>query len=154
MGAKSSTYTPTPSDLGEEISVAVVAKRTGFVSSEPETSDRVTVVEGAAITASKAPTLTVGGKTVKSVKLGQSIAATAGTWPVAAVSLHYQWQVDRGDGNGWVDLADADSKSLYLDGALADDFAATYKYRVEVTGTRTGYLAGAPTYSAALALVP
>lgn len=151
-GATAATFTPRVLDLGEEISVAVVARATGYPDSAAEASASVTVMPGAAIRASAVPTLSVGGKTVKALKLGTEVAATAGTWPVAALSIRYQWQVDRG--SGFVDLAGATAQTLLLDDTIGADFAVGFRYRVVVTAERAGYRDSDPVTSAALTVIP
>lgn len=151
-GATASSYTPIAPDLGEELTVVVTPVRSGYPEADGADANSVTVVEGVALKASKAPALTVGGKTVKSVKSGQTITTTAGTWPVSALTLHYQWQVDRADGEGWVDLEGQNRKTLHLDAAEYGDVTDAYLFRVEVTATRTGFATGEPAYSKALPL--
>jgi hypothetical protein len=163
QGAILNTYTPLIADLGEEISVAVTAKKTGYPDSLPAQSASVTVEPGAAISASAVPKLSVLALAAIKVKMGQTVATTAGTWPIAALSMDYQWQVDRLDGNGFVDLFDANTKTLFIDpdGYYLDDadeliddldFAIGYKYRVVVSAERVGYLTGPPTTSLPITL--
>ncbi len=79
------------------------------------------------------------------------------------MSLEYQWQVDRLDGNGFVDLFDANTKTLFIDpdGYYRDDasgfdrdFDIGYKYRVVVSAERVGYLEGPNATSSAVAIIP
>lgn len=150
-GATGATFTPTVRELGDEIAVSVVATRTGMPSSAPVVSESVTVVTGAAVKASAAPVLTVGGAKVTSVRSGQTIASTTGTWPTVALDLRRQWQVDRRDGAGYVDLVGRTGASLRLDAAGAGtDFAKGFRYRVVVTAHAAGYEPGAPAVSAAI----
>lgn len=153
-GATSQSYTPIVTNVDEEISVIVVAKKSGVPSSLGYSSTSVTVEPGAAVKASARPLLTVGGKTVTTAKMNSLVVATAGTWPVASLNLSYQWQVNRGDGNDFVDIEGANSKQLRLDSTLPDDFATNYLYRVVVSASRTGYLTGPQTVSSNLKLIP
>jgi hypothetical protein len=163
-GANTNSYTPIIADLGEEISVAVTAKKTAFPDSAPEKSAAVTVEPGAPISPSAAPALSVLAKAAKSLKFGQTVSTTAGTWPVAALSLSYQWQVDRLDGAGFTDVVGATTKSLLIDadGYFSDtadpavdpeDFTLGFKYRVLVHADRTGYQDGPPAVSTGLTLI-
>jgi hypothetical protein len=152
--ATSSTYVVLPSDLADDISVTVQPVKAGLLPTTPLESNAVTVQPGAAVVATKAPALTVGGKTVTFVVIGNVINATAGTWPAVALDLTYQWQVDRHDGSGFVNLAGETGHQLYLssDSADATDFAVGYSYHVVVSATRVGYLDSPPTVSAALTM--
>jgi hypothetical protein len=139
-GATSSSYTPLVADLGEELAVSVVAKKSGFVSSAPAVTTSVTVAAGAAAAATAAPVVTVNGVLVTSVKLGQTIKSTGGTWPAVAGSLSYQWQVAGSPDGPWADLAGQTAATLLLDESNPTDFAIEGRYRVVVTATRAGYL--------------
>ena len=152
--ATGATYTPLVTDLDNDLSVQVTAVKTGLPNGDAPVSNAVTVQLGAAIAASKAPTLTVAGKSVKSLKLGTVVTASAGTWPLAALSLGYQWQVwDPTAGTpAWVDIDGATTKQLALDAGDTELFAVGFKYRVEVSAAHAGYADAAPTYSAALAI--
>ncbi|HEY4152225.1 MAG TPA: hypothetical protein VGM38_02780 [Pseudolysinimonas sp.] len=154
-GATLNTYTPIVSDLGEDISVSVVAKKTGYPDSSAAESARVTIQPGAAISASALPTLSVLGKAAVKAKLNQTVNATAGTWPIAALELTYQWQVNRADGSGFVDLADQTTKSLLIDYANDPaDYANGFTYRVVVSAHRAGYLQGPNATSAIITIAP
>jgi hypothetical protein len=152
-GATSSSYTPLVSDLGEELAVSVVAQKSGYTSSEPAVTSSVTVAAGAAATATAAPVLTVNGVLVSSVKLGQTIKSTGGTWPAVAGSLSYQWQVAASSDGPWADLAGQTAATLLLDASNPTDFAIEGRYRVVVTATRAGYLP-ASSSSRVLTIVP
>lgn len=153
-GAVASTYVPIVADLDNEISVTVTAIKTGYPAGVPVSSNSLTIEPGAAIKASAVPVLTVDARASKTARLGKTVIATAGTWPIAALSLTYQWQVNRNDGAGYVDLDGAASKSLVLDASSADDFAAGFTYRVVVSATRAGYLTGPVAISAPLTALP
>jgi hypothetical protein len=155
IGATSSKYVPAPTDLGSEVSVLVTAHRSGFTASTPTASLSLTVDLGKPFVATGAPTLSVAGKSVTSLKLGTTVSATPGHWPTSALVLSYQWQVDTGA--GWVDLdpnvtgESVTSQTLVLDAADdPTDFAIGYSYRVVVTAEIAGYEAAAPITSVAL----
>jgi hypothetical protein len=150
--ATASTYTPLGTDLDNDLSVAVTAVKTGLDAAAPVFSNAVTIDPGAAIVASKAPSLTVSAKTVKSLKLGQVVAASSGVWPVAALSLSYQWQVELAGTSTWTDLDGQTTKTLYLDPDDSADFAIGNSYRMDVSALRVGYLTGADAISASLAI--
>jgi hypothetical protein len=138
IGATGSTFTPRVEDVGETIHVVVNAFRSGVEGSGDIESTMGYVDPGAAVKATKLPKLTVAGKSVTSLKLGQTVAATTGSWPTSALELTYQWQVDDGAGS-FRDIAGANDPTLFLDG-VSSDFDVTFKYRVKITGTRSGYL--------------
>ncbi|MFN4002328.1 hypothetical protein [Microcella sp.] len=137
VGATSSTYTPLVGDLGDEIGVTVVARKTGYPNSTPTASPTLTVGLGAAVSASGLPLLRVGGLAVTGVLVTQTVTTTAGTWPAVGLDLRYQWQINRGDGN-WVDLEGEDQKSLVIE--EIPDIEIGQSVRVVVTASRAGYL--------------
>jgi hypothetical protein len=155
VGATGTTFVPAESELGDDINVAVAAHRVGFGSSNPAASLAVTVGLGTAAKATAGPRLSVAGKTVTSLKRGTTVATTVGTWSTSGLVFSYQWQVNRNDGNGYVDLATTDSGSSTLllnSGGDPSDFALLYSYRVVVTAERSGYLPSAPITSGALTI--
>ena len=120
------------------ISVLVTAVKTGYPSSAPVESTVATVEMGAPIKATAIPTLSVGAVVAKTARLGRTVIATAGTWPISALSLTYQWQVNRNDSAGYVNLAGATTKQLLLNSAIPADFMEGFTYRIVVSATRTG----------------
>jgi hypothetical protein len=146
--AKTSSYTPIVDDLGEEISVRVTAKRTGFADSVATSSNKVTVLEGAAVAATKATSTKVGTKVVTTVKAGQTVLATPATWPNVGSTITQGWQVSLDGGTTWQALTQAGTSLL-----VASPLSPGDKVRFAVTATRAGY---APTTSAspALTIVP
>jgi hypothetical protein len=152
-GATSSTYVVPSSALDDTIAVEIVAHRTGVPDSAQYSSNALVVQAGAAPVASAVPTLTVNGSKITKLELGQTIAASKGTWPSSVLAFQYQWQVNTG--GGFTDISGADGNTLTLD-ATHDptDFAIGYSYRVEVTGLRSGYADSAPAMSATVELKP
>jgi hypothetical protein len=153
-GATASSFTPLVSDLGEDLAVGVTPVKSGYSAGDEVLSNAVTVSLGLAVKASKVPALSVAGKAATSAKLGQSVKATAGTWPVAALGLTYQWQVDRHDGNGWVDIEGQTTNSLFLEETDEDYAAVGYSIRVQVSATQAGHAAAPDAVSAGLTIKP
>ncbi|MCA1942716.1 MAG: hypothetical protein LDL15_03840 [Yonghaparkia sp.] len=151
-GATAKTYTPLVSDLGEEIAVTVVARKTGYPNSDEVSSPSLTVGLGAAVTATANPRIGVGTSTTATttVRADQTLRATAGTWPVVGMVVRYQWQIDRVDGNGWVDLEGQDDRDLTVDVDTIDGLTAGLKLRVVVRVERAGYVDAAPIMSASV----
>lgn len=125
-GATTATYVPHADDLvgAAQLAVRVVAARAGGVQSAPATSTAVTVQRGPAPTASVGPA--VSGTPV----VGQTLSATAGTWP-AGVTTSLQWLRDGSP------IAGASGTSYVL---LAADVGRAVSVRV--TGSRAGYTDG------------
>lgn len=85
-GATGSTYVVGASDVGQPISVAVTAGRSGFTSATAGTSPSAKVIPGT-FTRKSAPTVT------GTPRVGSRLTATPGTWsPDAAVD--FQWSAD------------------------------------------------------------
>jgi len=82
-GATSNTYTLVMADFGKTITVKVTGAKTSYFSSS-QTSAATGSVTGAALT--RTPTPTISG----SLKVGQVLTATAGTWDTG-VTLKYRW---------------------------------------------------------------
>jgi hypothetical protein len=140
IGATANTYTPIPADISTEIGVTVVARKTGYPDSDPVSSLTLTVAPGAAATATANPLLRVGGLAATGVSIGQTVTTTAGTWPAVGLDLRYQWQIDRKDGSGWVDLEGHERKSLVINDETIAELAAGQSVRVVVAASRSGYL--------------
>ena len=140
-GATSKSYTPIAEDLDEELAVVVTGTVSG-VSPGTATSNSVTVEAGTAPKPTKAPAITVGGKSVTKTTLGKTLVATSGTWKTPGVELTHQWQLN--DGGEWIAIDGATSKTLKLD---AEAFASGSKVRVVVIATAAGYATSSPAAS-------
>ena len=140
-GATSPSYTPIAEDLDEDLAVVVTARIAG-VAPGVATSNSVTVEAGAAPKPTKAPAITVGGKSVTKTTLGKTLVASTGTWKKSGLAFSHQWQVS--DGGEWVDIEGATSKTLKLS---ADAFASGSKVRVVVVATAAGYATSSPAAS-------
>ncbi|MDQ1572395.1 MAG: hypothetical protein QOF79_3069 [Actinomycetota bacterium] len=89
--ATHATYTLTPEDLSQNISVAVSASRSGYANSDAVDSDTANVTVGAAPSVVKAPKITS--------TLSQGIrhfTVANGTWSLPGAVATYSWQVDGG----------------------------------------------------------
>ena len=105
---------------------------------------------GAAITKGKALKLgsarmLVNGKAGKSLHLGSTLSAPLSGLPKDAVSVAYQWQVDRG--YGWRAIAGANNSTLTLSKTSSTTSHVGYKYRVVTTVERSAYAAAKPVAS-------
>lgn len=119
-GASSSTYTPTAAQAGADISVAVTPSQPEYGPLGAQTSTALTV---AAATLSRGTASVTG-----TAKVGDTLAAHAGSWGPGRVTVRYQWYA-----NG-VKIAGATRTSLAL---TASQYAK--KITVEVTGSESGY---------------
>lgn len=138
-GVTGNSYTPLPQDEGEELSYSVVATKVGFGASDVRTStNHVTVQLGAKPVASKAPTVTVGGKAVTSVARGATLTATPGTWSTPGVALSYSWQYSTDNGANW-NWLNTVSSTLVVN---PEDFAAGNRIRLLVYTSKAGYNEG------------
>jgi surface antigen len=86
-GATERTYTPTPDQAGDAISVQVTAHRPGY-NSFTSTSAPTDAVALGEIKSLSAPT--VRGRAM----VGQLLAAGVGSWSVTPASIAYRWRVD------------------------------------------------------------
>jgi alpha-tubulin suppressor-like RCC1 family protein len=119
-GATDSTYVTNTGDLGKDISVAVTATKTGYVT-KTLTSDRTSTINPLDITI--APVPTIAG--VASV--GSILTATVGAWsPGVAVGI--QWY------RGGTAIAGATGSTYLL-----TDADEGLQMTVVTTGTKTGY---------------
>lgn len=135
-GATTASYIPKVGDLGEDLSVTVTARRTGFANSDPTATIAVTVTPGAATKATKAPVLTVSKKVVTTVKAGQTVAAALAVWPSGPLSVESEWQVRSAPDQPWTTLP-VENVGSYLVGVPAGS-----QLRVVSTATRSGHLQG------------
>lgn len=121
-GAVAATYIAQPADVGAALRVTVVGTKTGY---EPvaQTSAFTGLVAEAEFTATPSPT--ISGKP----QAGQTLTALPGEWAPDPVNFAYQWY--RG--------------TTRIPGATAADYVVQdadvrYPLKVEVTGSRDGYL--------------
>jgi protocatechuate 3,4-dioxygenase beta subunit len=135
MGATGSSYTPIADDVDERINVIVTVSKTGSTGDTFASTTSPTVELGTAPLATKAPALTVSGKTVTKVALGKSLAIGTGTWNATGVVYGYTWQSSV-DGITWTTIDGALTKKLVLD---ADLFESGQKIRALVTASKSGY---------------
>jgi Carboxypeptidase regulatory-like domain len=89
-GVTGSSWTPTPTTYGDDITVAVTASRAGYV---PVTVDSATVTVGlgAAATALVAPVIT---------KSGSTYTVSPGSWNLDGLTFTYDWRVGDQEGAG------------------------------------------------------
>ncbi|MFE4311029.1 hypothetical protein ACFRR6_33830 [Streptomyces sp. NPDC056891] len=122
-GATASTYTIPSTIQGKQLSVAVIARKTGHPTLTAVSGSLA--VKGAAPKATKAPALT------GTVKVGRTLTLNRGTWTPAPTSYAYQWYA-----NGRA-----------ISGATRATFTLTKAQRgtritVRVTAHRTGHISG------------
>ena len=133
-GATASTYTPTATQKGKRISVAVTATKTGYISANA-TSAQTAVVAAGIITNSTLPTI-AGTK-----RVGYTLTANVGTWSPGGLTYRYQWF------RGTTAISGATARTYKLPAAMSRQ-----KIRVRVTAIRPGYtsLAKYSAYTAAI----
>ncbi|MFF9426139.1 hypothetical protein [Streptomyces sp. NPDC014746] len=122
-GATASTYTIPATLQGKQLSVAVVARKTGHPT--------LTAVSGAAAVQGVAPRATRTPSLSGTVRVGRTLTLNRGTWTPAPTSFAYQWYA-----NGRA-----------VSGATRATFTLTKAQRgtkitVRVTALRTGHLNG------------
>ena len=83
-GATASTYVPVAADVGNTLTVSVVATNSGG-SSSPATSAATSAVIDISPTNSAVPTIS------GTAQVGQTLTATTGTWTHNPTSFTYQW---------------------------------------------------------------
>ena len=120
-GANGPTYTLTPDDLRTRISLRVTGAKTAY-SPNTITSASTALIDPAILTAT--PTPTISG----TLKVGNVLTATPGSWGPAPVDLKY----------AWFRSGTSDPVGLGATYTLApDDLGKTMT--VQVTGSKTGY---------------
>ncbi|HEY2645090.1 MAG TPA: carboxypeptidase regulatory-like domain-containing protein [Galbitalea sp.] len=123
-GATGGSYSPLPSDAGNEISVEVIGSAPGLTTRVAE-SNRMIVQEASAPLATTSPTITGLGTA------SSPLVVSTGTWSIAGLVFSCQWS----DQNG--EIAGATSNSLVLPvGDVRGNISVT------VTATRYGYADG------------
>jgi len=83
-GATSSTFTPSPAELGKHLAVEVTARRPGYLTAVIESPATAAVLPGTN-SAVRRPAIT------GLPYVGRTLTATPGTWAVAPTSVDYQW---------------------------------------------------------------
>ena len=119
-GATSSTYVPSATDVGDHLRVLVTA--TNGKGQGAAASASTPAVPAGAPASSAAPSVT------GTLRTGQTLAASSGTWRPAPASYGYQWQRSTNAGASWSSIAGAIGSSYQL--ATADEQA---QVRVVVT---------------------
>ena len=132
-GATASTFTITPAQLGQTVTVAVTGTETGYTTATKESAATAAVVAGALT----APTPTISGVAA----VGSTLTAVPGVWGPGAVALTYQWKA-----NGAA-ISGATAATFTISAAQLGSTVT-----VAVTGTETGY-ATATSESAATATI-
>jgi surface antigen len=120
-GQTSRTFTPRPEDLGQPVSVEVVATRPGYLTAVLSSTATADTLAGV-IRSTTAPEVT------GTPMLGRTLHASTGSWSVTPDSLAYQWYSGRSPIVGATDPA-------YVP-TWAD---AGHRIHVRVTATATGY---------------
>ncbi|GAB6936590.1 hypothetical protein ACQP60_16885 [Isoptericola variabilis] len=118
-GATTSAYTPTASVKGKSLSVRVTGKKAGYTSVTRSSAGKTV---GAGVFSAPAP------KISGTVRVGNKVSVTRGTWKPSATTYRYQWRV-----NG-----------VKITGATKSSYTIPSKYAgknltVTVTGSRAGY---------------
>jgi hypothetical protein len=129
-GATSPALALTPSDIGDEFTVAVTVSRVNFTTAT-FTSAATKAVTPGVLTSTKTPS--VSG----TARVGSTVTASPGSWTPSGTTYAYQWLA-----NG-AKIAGATSQSLLIPGSVADD-----KLSVKVTASKTGYANAAATSAA------
>jgi len=84
-GATTSSFTPSPAELGKKLAVVVTARRPGYLTSVVESPATQPVLPGTN-TVIDLPAISGGVPQV-----GKALTATSGTWAVTPNSIAYQW---------------------------------------------------------------
>jgi surface antigen len=120
-GATSRSFTPSPQQFGQPLSLVVTAERAGYLTAVVTTPETADVLPGV-ITSTTAPA--VSGTAM----LGHTLDATSGGWSITPDAITYQWYAGRKAIAGAKD-------STYQ--PTADD--AGKRLHVEVTASAYGY---------------
>lgn len=134
-GATSSTYSPSPAEVGKHLAVVVTARRPGYLTAVVESASTAAVLPGnnSVVHAPEISGLPHVGKT---------LTASQGTWAVAPSSVDYQWY----------------AAGVAIDGATSATFTPSedqldQRLRVEVTARADGYEARTASSSATTPVV-
>jgi surface antigen len=120
-GATSSTFTPSPAELGKHLAVEVTARRPSYLTAMIESSATAAVLPGAnSVTQPPA----ISGLP----HVGRTLTATPGTWAVRPTSVDYQWYADGAA------IADATSTTFIPTAAQLDQ-----RLTVRITAHADGY---------------
>ena len=128
-------YDPREEESDPETPAAVTGDETPAEVSEGETPAETVEGENGTVVAeaeTKAPerTVTIRSSQGDVVTEGEIIYLTSKLKGFDGLDIAYQWQVDRGDGAGWVDVEGANrSKHMFV----ADKETITYSWRLIVT---------------------
>jgi surface antigen len=87
-GATDRTFTPRPMDVGQQVTVHVIASRPGYLTAVQSTAPIAAVLPGV-IRSTEAPALT--GHAV----VGHRLHATSGSWSLTPDQVTYQWYAGR-----------------------------------------------------------
>ena len=120
-GATSSTFTPSPAELGKTLAIEVTARHPGYLSAVIASSGTAAVLPGAN-SVTQAPA--ISGLPY----VGRALTATPGTWAVTPTSVDYEWYADG------VAIADATSSTFTPTEAQLDQ-----RLTVRVTAHADGY---------------
>jgi uncharacterized protein YkwD len=118
--ATGSNYVATTGDIGKSLTVTVSGAKAGYPG-VAKTSAATSKITGR-LTATPIPRIS------GTVKVGQTLTATAGTWSPAPVGLSYQWK------RAGVDIAGATARTYVVRPTDAEASLA-----VTVTGKKSGY---------------
>ncbi|MFL6002955.1 MAG: CHAP domain-containing protein [Nocardioides sp.] len=130
-GATSSTFTPSPAELGKHLTVEVTARRPGYLTAVTESPVTAAVLPGAN-SVTQAPG--ISGLPY----VGRSLSATPGTWAVMPTSVDYQWYA------GGVAISGATS-STFTPTEAQLDHPLTVRATVHADGYQARTASSAPT---------
>ncbi|MDQ1569799.1 MAG: hypothetical protein QOF79_473 [Actinomycetota bacterium] len=119
-GATAITYTLTPTDVNDHVTVRVTGSEFGFTDASSQSLSTAPIDPG---------TLTQGTATITgSTVFGQTLVADPGTWAPSGVTFSYQWV------RGTTDISGATASTYAL---VPADVGSTIS--VKVTGSKVGY---------------
>jgi hypothetical protein len=121
-GATSSTFTPSPAELGKHLAVEVSARRAGYLTAVIESSATAAVLPAHN---SVAQPPEISGLAY----VGRALTATPGTWAAAPTSVDYQWYA--------ADVAIPDATSATF---RPTDLQLDQQLTVRVTAHADGYV--------------
>jgi len=133
-GATTGTFALTTYDFGKTITVRVAGSKAGYLTAAKTSFDTAAVGPGLLSTATP--------KISGTLKVGYSLAASAGTWGPGTVAMRYQWK------RAGIAITGATAATYNLTGSDAGK-AIT----VEVTGSKTAYASVTRVSAATTAIV-